>query len=122
LLARATLEHVIRKETTMATSGKNETLGFPSLHWEEEDQATRPMPLHELPRQVGIDTAMGIIASRHERIAKAITVFWGSQDCVDYMEKLVMSGGDGFGNARIGFKPEVVSALMSLISLHQMDK
>ena len=106
----------------MATSGKNETLGFPSLKWEEEDQATRPMPLHELPRQVGIDYAMAIIAQRHERIAKAITVFWGSPDCVDYMEKLVLSGGDGFGNARIGFKPEVVSAIMSLISLHQMDK
>ena len=83
----------------MATSGKNETLGFPTLKWEEEEQATRPMPLHELPRQVGIDNAMAIIAKRHERIAKAITVFWGSQDCVDYMEKLVMSGGDGFGNS-----------------------
>ncbi len=106
----------------MATSGKNETLGFPPLKWEEEMQDTRPMPLHELPRQVGIDNAMAIVAQRHERIAKAITVFWGSQDCVEYMEKLVMSGGDGFGNARIGFKPEVVSAIMSLISLHQMDK
>ena len=106
----------------MATSGKNETLGFPTLRWEEEDQATRPMPLHELPRQVGIDAAMAIIAQRHERIAKGITVFWGSPDCVEYMEKLVMSGGDGLGHTRVGFKPEVVSALMSLISLHQMDK
>jgi len=106
----------------MATSGKNETLGFPSLKWEEEELTTRPMPLHELPRQVGIDNAMALIAQRHERIAKAITVFWGTPDCVEFMEKLVMSGGDGFGNARIGFKPEVVSAIMSLISLHQIDK
>jgi len=106
----------------MATSGKNETLGFPSLKWEEEELATRPMPLHELPRQVGIETAMAIVAKHHERIAKAITVFWGSRDCVEYIEKLVLSGGDGFGNARVGFKPEVVSALMSLISLHQLDQ
>jgi len=106
----------------MATSGKSENTGFPSLQWEEEELDTRPLPLHELPRQVGIDNAMAIIARHHERIAKAITVFWGSNDCVDYMEKLVLSGGDGFGNARIGFKPEVVSAIMSLISLHQMDK
>ena len=105
----------------MATSGKNETLGFPTLKWEEEDIATRPMPLHELPRQVGIDIAMGIVAKHHERIAKAITIFWGSSDCVEYIQKLVMSGGDGLGNTRIGFKPEVVSALLSLISLHQMD-
>ena len=106
----------------MATSGKNEATGFPSLQWQDDELDTRPMPLHELPRQVGIDNAMALIARHHERIAKAITVFWGSPDCVEFMEKLVMSGGDGLGNARVGFKPEVVSALMSLISLHQMDK
>lgn len=106
----------------MATSGKIENTGFPSLQWEDEELETRPLPLHELPRQVGIDNAMAIIAKHHERVAKAITVFWGSKDCIDYLEKLVLNGGDGFGNARIGFKPEVVSAIMSLISLHQMDK
>jgi hypothetical protein len=106
----------------MATSGKNETLGFPTLKWEEEELDTRPLPLHELPREVGIENAVAIIAQHHERIAKAITVFWGTRDCVEYIEKLVLSGGDGLGRARIGFKPEVVSALMSLISLHQVDK
>ncbi len=105
----------------MATSGKNDTLGFPTLKWEEEELDTRPMPLHELPRQVGIDNAMAIIAKHHERIAKAITVFWGTRDCVEYIEQLVLSGGDGLGRTRIGFKPEVVSALLSLISLHQVD-
>ena len=89
--------------------------------WEEEDLATRPMPLHELPLQVGIDNALDLIGRRHERIANAIKVFWGTRDCIEYIEKLVMSGGDGFGNTRVGFKPEVVSALMSLISLHQIQ-
>ncbi len=84
--------------------------------------ATRPMPLHELPRQVGIDLSMAVVAKHHQRIADAIQMFWGTRDCVEYIEKLVMSGGDGFGNARIGFKPEVVSAMMSLISLHQVDR
>ncbi len=106
----------------MATSGKNETLGFPTLKWEDEELDTRPMPLHELPRQVGIDNAMAVIAKHHERIAKGITVVWGTRDCVEYIEKLVLDGGDGLGRARIGFKPEVVSALMSLISLHQVDQ
>ena len=105
----------------MATTGKNETLGFPTLKWEEEDLSTRPMPLHELPRQVGIDNAMAIVAQHHERIAKGIAVFWGTRDCVEYIQKLVLSGGDGFGHARVGFKPEVVSALLSLTSLHQME-
>ena len=105
----------------MATSGKKQPEGFPKLVWEEEDLATRPMPLHELPRQVGIDLAMDVIAKHHARIAKAIETFWGTRDCVEYIQKLVMNGGDGFGNVRVGFKPEVVSAMLSLISLHQID-
>ena len=105
----------------MATTSKNQPTGFPSIAWDEEDQATRPLPLHELPRQVGIDNALAVIERHHERIAKAIRIFWGSRDCVEYIQKLVMSGGDGLGNARIGFKPEVVSALMSLITLHRVD-
>ncbi len=106
----------------MATSGKKPEVGFPPLAWEEVDQATRPMPLHELPRQAGIDAAMAVVARHHERIAKAIKIFWGSRDCVEYLQKLVMSGGDGLGHSRVGFKPEVVSALMSLISLHRVDE
>ena len=79
------------------------------------------MPLHELPHQAGVDRALAVVEGRHQRIANAIRTFWGTPDCVDYMEKLIMSGGDGFGNARVGFKPEVVTALMSLISLHQNE-
>lgn len=93
--------------------------GFPPLDWEPADLQTRPMPLHELPRQVGIDKAMAVVEGHHPRIAKAISVFWGTPDCVEYMQKLVMSGGDGLGRNRIGFKPEMVTALLSLISLHQ---
>jgi len=105
----------------MATPDKKPPDGFPVLVWDEEELETRPLPLHELPRQVGIDNAMARIESHHARIAKAILVLWGTRDCVDYIEKLVMSGGDGMGHARVGFKPEVVSALLSLVSLHQME-
>ena len=35
----------------MATTGNNKEIGFPPIHWDEEDLATRPMPLHELPRR-----------------------------------------------------------------------
>ena len=104
----------------MATARKVAS-GFPPLNMEEDEMETRAMPLHELPRQVGIDMAMDVVARHHERIAKAILLFWGKRDCVEYIQKLVLSGGDGFGNARVGFKPEVVSALLSLISLHQID-
>lgn len=106
----------------MATSGNSPSTGFPSLTWDEEELDTRPMPLHELPREVGIAHAMAIVEQHHQRIAQALTMFWGTRDCVEYIQKLVMSGGDGLGKARVGFKPEVVSALLSLASMHQVTK
>ena len=101
---------------------KPEETGFPPIDWVEEELATRPLPLHELPRQVGIDNALAIIDQRHARIGNAIRMFWGTRDCVEYIQKLILSGGDGFGHARVGFKPEVVTALMSLASLHQVER
>jgi len=95
--------------------------GFPSLQWEDDDLPTRPMPLHERPLQARIDHEMAIIAERHVRIALAIEKFWGHRDCVEYLQKLIMSGGHQDGTVRVGFKPEVVSALMNLVSLHQLE-
>ena len=106
----------------MVTKSNSKEIGFPPIDFVEEELATRPMPLHELPRQVGIDTAMAVITKHHTRIARAIELFWGTRDCVEYIQKLVISGGDGFGNARVGFKPEVVAALLSLTTLHQVDR
>jgi len=106
----------------MVALKKDPNTGFPPLTWEADEIETRPLPLHELPRQVGIDAAMAIVAAHHQRIANALTEFWGTRDCVEYIQKLVMSGGDGFGNSRVGFKPEVVSALLSLASMHIVDR
>jgi hypothetical protein len=80
------------------------------------------MGLHELPRQFRIDHNMAVIRAHHERIAKAINIFWGHRDCVEYLQQLILSGGDGDGKARIGFKHEVVAALINLISLHEVRK
>lgn len=95
--------------------------GFPSLSWEEEDLPTRPMPLHERPMQARIDTEMAIVALHHPRIALAIEKFWGHRDCVEYIQTLILSGGDGSGRSRIGFKSEVLSALMNLVALQSQD-
>lgn len=97
---------------------ENEFVGFPDLLNEDEDQPTRPMPLHERPRQFRIDHEMSIIRAHHERIAKSIELFWGHRDCVEYLQKLIFSGGDSSGKARVGFKPEVLTALMNLAALH----
>lgn len=95
-------------------------VGFPELIHHEDFEPTRPMPMHELPRQFRIEHEMGIIRANHERIARAIEVFWGHKDCIEYIQKLILSGGDGVGKARIGFKREVLSALINLTSLHEL--
>ena len=38
----------------------------------------------------------------------------------DSIHELILSGGDGVGKARIGFKREVLSALINLTTLHDL--
>jgi hypothetical protein len=95
--------------------------GFPSLRWEEDDLPTRPMPLHERPLQARIDFEMAAVAEHHVRIALAIEKFWGHKDCVEYIQNLILSGYKE-GEKRMGFKPEVVSALINLAQLHQITR
>lgn len=97
-------------------------VGFPDLHDGTEFQATRPMMLHELPRQARIDHQMAVIRAHHERIAKAIEIFWGHKDCIEYLQQLILNGGDGVGRMRIGFKHEVLSALIHLTELHEVQQ
>ena len=98
----------------------NKFVGFPDIDHKIEDIATRPMPLHEIPRQARIDREMAVITKHHERIAKAIDTFWGHRDCMEYLQKLIMSGGDGAGKTRVGFKAEVLTALINLTNLHEV--
>ena len=93
-------------------------VGFPALSWEEESLATRPMPLHERPLQARIDSEMETITRHHARIARAIAQFWGHRDCLEYLQKLILNG-DVDGHKRVGFKPEVLSALINLVELHK---
>ena len=97
-----------------------EETGFPSLQWEDDDLPTRPLPLHERPLQARIDAEMEIIAQSHARIADSIAKFWGHRDCVEYIQKLILSGGRQDGNERSGFKAEVLSALMNLAAMHKI--
>lgn len=94
--------------------------GFPSLSWEEDYLPTRPMPLHERPLQARIDYEMAIVAEHHIRIALAIEKFWGHRDCVEYLQSLIMSGYKE-GEKRMGFKSEVVAALINLAALHKLE-
>ncbi len=79
------------------------------------------MPLHELPIQARVDHEMATIAARHPRIAEAIQKFWGHRDCTEYLRTLILQGGDGDRQNRVGFKPEVSAALLTLVTLHNID-
>lgn len=98
-------------------------IGFPGINPDTEaaDEITRPMGLHELPRQARKEREMDVISQHHERIAKAIGVFWGHKDCTEYLQTLILNGGDGFGRARIGFRAEVMTALINLVNLHDEE-
>lgn len=76
------------------------------------------MPLHELPLQARVDIEMALVAQHHTRVARAIESFWGHRDCVRYLQGLVLSGYKE-GEKRMGFKPQVVEALMTLAELHK---
>ena len=95
--------------------------GFPDIEYQDDFPDTQPMALYDLPLDYRIDGEIARIGKYHERIAKAIKTFWGHRDCVEYIQKLVLSGGDGAGHSRMGFKNEVMSSLISLIALHEQQ-
>jgi hypothetical protein len=94
---------------------------FPKFNRSGDYEPTRPLSLEELPRQVSIDRSMAVITAHHERIAKAIKLFWGHKECTDLLRQLILDGGDGFGKARVGFKMEVLSALINLATVHELE-
>jgi hypothetical protein len=96
----------------------SEFSSFPVINFAEEHPSTRPTPLHERPQQARIDHQLAVIMEQHEHIVKIIQVLWGHKECLDYIKQLVFDGGDGVGRSRIGFKQEVLSALMDLSNLH----
>lgn len=98
---------------------------FPEITPYIEPEAITPhsvheTPLHQLSRQGRIDRQIALIDQHHAHIAKGLRLIWGHKECVEYMNKLVISGGDGAGKTRIGFRDEVLSALMDLNSLHEI--
>lgn len=97
-------------------------IGFPDPIEHDDFAVTRPSLMSEIPRQANIDKQMAIIGANHDRIKKAIELFWGHRDCVAYIEQLILNGGDGVDRARIGFKQEVLTALINLIELHEVQQ
>lgn len=80
---------------------------------------TRPMSLEDYSRNVRFDKHLATVRTYHERVAKGIVIFWGYPDCGEYLRTLLVNGCEDTGYARMGFRAEVLSALMHLLELHE---
>jgi hypothetical protein len=82
--------------------------------------STVPMTLEDKTIEQRISDALGIVQTHHARIANTIRTLWGDKECAVYVNKLIMSGGDGMGHARVGFNQDAVAAMMELSDVHEI--
>jgi hypothetical protein len=67
------------------------------------------------------EDALTKIEQHHPRVAKSIRAIWGYPECSDYIQKLIMNGGDGMGQTRMGFNKDAAAAMMVLSGLHDAE-
>lgn len=84
----------------------------------EDEEPPPTVDLLKLSPEERLETAMAIIEERHPRIAKTLRSMWGYKECSDYISKLILSGGDGMGHARVGFHQDAANAMLVLGNLH----
>ena len=99
---------------------EKEITEFPNLIEYDDFVDTQPRLDDDIRSDLSVEHQMAIIGAHNERIRKAIDMFWGHRDCVAYIEQLILNGGDGVERARIGFKQEVLTAMINLIELHKV--
>ena len=84
----------------------------------EDGAPIHPDQLYRLAANQRTDAALQIVELHHHRIANTIRSLWGHKECSDYISKLILSGGDGMGQSRIGFNQDAALAMMVLSELH----
>ena len=83
------------------------------------DPGLAPAPdLHQKTLEQRKNEALDLVELHHSRIANTIRTLWGYKECSAYINKLIMSGGDGMGHTRVGFNQEAVQAMMELTDVH----
>ncbi|MDZ7938943.1 MAG: hypothetical protein U5M53_11925 [Rhodoferax sp.] len=85
------------------------------------DAPTQPLGLTEMGNAQRMAAALEVVELHHHRIANTIRTLWGYKECGAYINKLIMNGGDGMGNARVGFNQQAVDAMMVLADLHDTE-
>lgn len=84
----------------------------------EQKVPAAPVLTEEQTYQQRLQNSMGIVGRDYPRIHTTIESLWGQPECSTYIQNLILSGGDGMGNSRVGFKLGTVAALMLLDELH----
>jgi hypothetical protein len=84
-----------------------------------DEPPTQPHLDEEASNEQRAIQAFEVVNQFHPRIATTIRTFWGHRECTAYINKLIMEGDDGLGNARSGFNPQAVQAMMELTELHE---
>jgi hypothetical protein len=87
----------------------------------EPEAATQPMELQQKTLEQRKNDALEMVELHHRRIANTIRTLWGYKECGVYINKLIMSGGDGMGHARVGFNQEAVEAMLVLSDIHDAE-
>lgn len=85
----------------------------------DPEEVTQPLALEDKSQAQRQADALQVVDLHHHRIANTIRSLWGYKECSAYINKLIMNGGDGMGQARIGFNQEAVAAMMVLADLHE---
>lgn len=83
----------------------DDEVAFPPLIIEDEP---RPRAKELRSDEEEIDRALETIAIHHPRIASALKVIWGYQECATYLQKLIFNCSDPADLHRAGFKLEIL--------------
>ena len=105
--------------TSTSPADPLEAQASPTSHDSDIGNApTQPMGLEEMTPERRKDAALAVVETHHQRIAHTIRTLWGYKECSVYINKLIMNGGDGMGQARIGFNQDAVEAMLALADIH----
>ncbi len=87
----------------------------------DAEAPTQPLDITEKTLEQRKNDALDVVDLYHHRIANTIRTLWGYKECSVYINKLIMAGGDGMGQSRIGFNQEAVAAMLALTDLHDAE-
>lgn len=97
---------------------------LPSIHGTAPEyvgragEFTKPMALEDLSFEQRRTRALLVVEEHHPRVAMSIRTLWGYQECIQYVNKMILEGHDPQGRARAGFNVLAAKAMLELTEVH----